>query len=171
MPRAIGHGSNLLGLPSDYTPASRFVKMFYLRQIAVYNSRPKSLDESIALVTGLLNTVFIPRGVVSNKSVTDKAYETTSFSVIKLPQLKQFYYKDYNNQQWKMIDLNRLDFSQYADFPLADGTLGVRYVTDTINEDGGEPRGPSSSPSSPRPKAMKLNERKRQRKEDNNGLF
>ena len=171
VPRAIGHGSNLLGLPSDYTPASRFVKMFYLRQIAVYNSRPKSLDESIALVTGLLNTVFIPRGVVSNKNVTDKAYETTSFSVIKLPQLKRFYYKDYNNQQWKMIDLNRLDFSQYADFPLADGTLGVRDVTDTINEEGGEPRGPSLSPSSPRPKAMKLNERKGQRKDDNNGLF
>ena len=52
--------------------------MFYLRQIAVYNSRPKSLDGAIALVTGLLNTVFIPRprGVVSNENVTDKAYET-----------------------------------------------------------------------------------------------
>jgi len=50
--------------------------MFYLRQI--YNSRPKSLDGAIALVTGLLNTVFIPRprGVVSNENVTDKAYET-----------------------------------------------------------------------------------------------
>jgi len=139
--------------------------MFYLRQIAVYNSRPKSLDGAIALVTGLLNTVFIPRprGVVSNENVTDKAYETTSFSVIKLPQLKRLYYKDYNNQQWKMIDLNRLDFSKYSEIPLADGTLGVKDVTDTINE-GGES-------TSRRPKAMKLNERKRQRKGDDNDLF
>jgi len=70
-----------------------------------------------------------------------------------------------------MIDLNRLDFSKYSEIPLADGTLGVKDVTDTINEGGESTQGPSSSPTSRRPKAMKLNERKRQRKGDDNDLF
>jgi choloylglycine hydrolase len=173
VPKAIGHGSNLLGLPGDYTPGSRFVKLFYLRQIAVSNSRPQRLDESIALVNGLLNTVFIPRGIISNERIENKAYETTNYSVIKLPQKRQFYYKDYNNQQWRLIDLTRLDFSEFIAHPLEDGALGVKDVTDTINE-GGKPRNvpttisPSHSLSPPSSKAMKRNERTRQKKEGDN---
>lgn len=121
----------------------------------------------------ILNTMFIPRGVISNENKDNKAYETTSFTVIKLPQLKRFYYKDYNNQQWKMIDLNRLDFSEYTEFPLADGTLGVKDVTETINE-GRVPRNvPTNTSPSPAPfssktsKSRKRNDWKHQKKEVN----
>ena len=35
IPRAVGHGWNLAGLPGDSSPPSRFVRLFYLRQFAL----------------------------------------------------------------------------------------------------------------------------------------
>jgi len=133
VPRAEGGGSNLLGLPGDFTPQGRFVRQFYLRQIALYNSKPKTLDEVIALTSGLLNTVFIPKGILAHEKKENKKYEITQYTVIKVPQDKIFYYKDYFNNQWRKIDLKRLDFSQPYSEPVADQSLNIKDVTERFN--------------------------------------
>jgi len=135
VPVAISHGSNLLGIPGDYTPASRFVKQFYLRQFAVVNLKPVNVNDAIALMTALLNTVFIPKGILGNKERFNKSFEFTAFTVLKLPQDKLFYYKDYMNNQWRMIDLKRLNITSNIELPLAEKTMGIMDVTDKFNSD------------------------------------
>ena len=56
-PLAVGHGLNLKALPGSYSPADRFVKMFVLKQHALLAAPPRTLDEGIAVATGLINTV------------------------------------------------------------------------------------------------------------------
>jgi len=44
-----------------------------------------------------------------------------------------FYYKDYFNNQWRKIDLKRLDFSQPYSEPVADQSLNIKDVTEKFN--------------------------------------
>ena len=58
VPMPIGHGYNLLGLPGDGSPPSRFVRAFFLRQFALLKAPPETLDESKVLATELLDSVY-----------------------------------------------------------------------------------------------------------------
>ena len=113
----VGHGFNLVGMPGDYSPPSRFVRLFYLRQVtdqkrlqfasqlghltasqlhphsacllpcdgvigfwlqyALLNDPPDpthpkrqpspELNQTLSVVMGLLNNVWIVRGTVAPK--------------------------------------------------------------------------------------------------------
>jgi penicillin V acylase-like amidase (Ntn superfamily) len=77
---------------------------------------------------GILNTVFITKGVVASAS-SDSGLEFTQYTVLKLPQKRQFYFKDYENTQWRMLDLKNMNMNASAYLPLADGTMGVKDVS------------------------------------------
>ena len=138
LPRAIGHGLNLRGLPGDISPPSRFIRLFYLRQYAMLKSPPTSLNESIAVATGLLNGVFIVKGTVSEPDPQSEQFEFTQYSLLKLPAKRQLFYRDYVNGQWHRIRLDDLDFSPLKggqtgeSFELIDGTAGFVDVTDRL---------------------------------------
>ena len=78
--------------------------------------------------TGVLNTVFITKGVVAS-AASDIGLEFTQYTVLKLPQKLQFYFKDYENTQWRKLDLKNMDMNASASLPLSDGTMGVRDVS------------------------------------------
>ena len=79
-----GHGFNLLGIPGDYSPPSRFVRLFYLREYAMLRFKPKKRNkDSIALVTGLLNNVFINKGTAPDPTPGEGEY--TQYTVLKIP--------------------------------------------------------------------------------------
>eukprot|EP00435_Cladocopium_sp_Y103_P031393 s188_g7.t4 len=64
VPKVMGHGFNTMGLPGDPSPPSRFVKMFFERQIALTNSPPKKkVEDWLTLVQGILNSIFITKGL------------------------------------------------------------------------------------------------------------
>jgi choloylglycine hydrolase len=134
LPSVVGHGFNLLGVPGDYSPPSRFVRLFYLRQYAMLKHPPTSLNATIALATGLLNNVFIAKGTVAS-SMPGEVAEFTQYSVLKMPAKRELYFKDYDNTRWRRVRLDALDLSPRqpaapsAGFPLVDGTLGVEDVT------------------------------------------
>lgn len=49
VPKVLGHGFNTFGLPGDPSPPSRFVKMFFERQIVLTNSPPKKkLEDAVS---------------------------------------------------------------------------------------------------------------------------
>jgi len=133
LPGSIGHGFNLLGLPGDYSPPGRFVRLFYLRQYAVLQAPPKTMNDSIALATGLLANVFINQGTVARSDADGpEGFEFTQYSLLKLPEARQLYYKDYWNTRWRLVRLDEIDFSPTAPAwkeRLADGTVGVEDVT------------------------------------------
>ena len=147
-----GHGFNLLGLPGDYSPPSRFVRLFYLREYAVLRFPPKERKgkakhtDSIALVTGLLNNVFINKGTVPDpppiiKSTTPGFGEFTQYTVIKIPEARLFFYKDYVGTQWRKVRLDKLDFSSKEGappdpVPLVEGTVSIKDVTALFTASG-----------------------------------
>uniref|UniRef100_A0A0G4G9I3 Choloylglycine hydrolase/NAAA C-terminal domain-containing protein n=1 Tax=Chromera velia CCMP2878 TaxID=1169474 RepID=A0A0G4G9I3_9ALVE len=65
--KKLPNGMNLLGLPGDFTPAGRFVRMYFLSKFAETEgtggaSRLGSVYEGIEAVQNILNSVGIPRG-------------------------------------------------------------------------------------------------------------
>ena len=169
-----GHGLNTRGLPGGYTPPDRFVKMFLLKQAAYALAPPRSLDEGIIAVTGLLNTVHIVRGTVTiarGSGILGMTPEYTNWACVKVPwasspnataatpqdqqqQQQQpppqqqpqpggggaaaasggplFYYRTYDNMQWKRIELGRIDFSKgrkFAPIQLYEPGLGIKDAT------------------------------------------
>jgi len=130
VPRAVGHGWNLFGLPGDTSPPSRFVRMFYLRGYALHTARPENASDAIVLGSGLLNNVFISFGTVPPDPMShgDRP-EYTPYAVLKSPQERKMLVRGYRNLQWRLIDLAKLDLSVAQSWPLEDGSLGIQDIT------------------------------------------
>jgi choloylglycine hydrolase len=64
-----GPGSGALGLPGDYTSASRFVRAAFLRE---YSNHEGGAKEGLTSILHILNSVDIPKGVkITQKGVSD----------------------------------------------------------------------------------------------------
>lgn len=107
VPRPVGHGFNLVGMPGDYTPVSRFVKLFYTKQLAVYSKKPKTEADAINLATHIMNCVDIPQGVIAKLGRIDPG-DYTQWVVIKSPSTGRYLYRPYDNMQWHSLDLKLL---------------------------------------------------------------
>jgi len=134
VPRVVGHGWNLFGLPGDFSPPSRFVRLFYLRGYALKHSAPKSFDDAIVLGTALLNNVFIPLGSVAKDphELGIDNLEYTPYAVLKSSRDLVMMVRGYRNSNWRKIDLSRLTFSENHSLPLEDGNLGIQDITDAM---------------------------------------
>lgn len=101
-----GEGSGFIGIPGDWTPPSRFVKMVtYLR----FAQMPANSNEGVNLTEHLLNTVDIPLGEVRNEK---GEFDYTQWVAIKDLNQKVFYFRSYKNLALKKIELKKLDFSK-----------------------------------------------------------
>lgn len=87
-----GQGSGLLGLPGDWTPPSRFVRMALFKQFV---KKPYLAKENSNLAFHLLNTVDIPYGTV--RSDTGKNFEYTQWIVVKDLSNGVVYYRTYGD--------------------------------------------------------------------------
>lgn len=107
-----GQGAGSLGLPGDYTPPSRFIKMSYL----VNTSYPTENSlEALNLAQHILNNVDIPKGAVRGEKNSNDDYDYTQWTVFKDLTTSTFYFKSYSNPNLQKIDLNKLDFSEGAE--------------------------------------------------------
>jgi len=134
VPKPVGHGFNLFGIPGDFSPASRFVKTFFLKQIAIFNSPPRNEREAQTLVTGLINSVFLPYGTVAKTSPLDPL-EFTQFALIKNLKDRVYMFRTYDSMVWKKVDMKQLmpklqRGEKTHPLPLFDGTVGIEDVTD-----------------------------------------
>uniref|UniRef100_A0A7S4GP42 Choloylglycine hydrolase/NAAA C-terminal domain-containing protein n=1 Tax=Oxyrrhis marina TaxID=2969 RepID=A0A7S4GP42_OXYMA len=137
VPSAVGHGWNLFGLPGDSSPPSRFVRMFYLRGYALKHTKVNTTSDAMALSTVMLNNLMFPTGSVAKdpKVLTDP-YETVPYAVIKVPSEKLVVFRGYRNTQWRQIDLKKVNFNVAKQWPVEDGSLGIREL---IQEDESTP--------------------------------
>ncbi len=103
---ALGQGGGLRGVPADYTPPSRFVKVAYLAHFAY---EPKDVTEALALGDHILNTVDIPRGVVRSQEGGQEVADYTQWVVIKDLEGGTLTIADYAHRDNALtIDLNAL---------------------------------------------------------------
>ena len=110
-----GQGMGCVGLPGDFSPASRFVKAAYLSLNSVCD---KDEESSMAQVFHLLDAVAVTKGSVLNR---EDQCNITTYSCCINADKGIYYYKTYANSQITAINLNRelLEDTQVKKFPLS----------------------------------------------------
>ena len=98
-------GLGALGLPGDFSSASRFVKATFVK----YKSQSEGSEkESVNQFFHILNSVAMPKGCVL---VRDGEYEYTRYSSCCNVDKGIYYYKTYDDFNIKKIDMNSFDFN------------------------------------------------------------
>ena len=98
---ALGQGTGLVGLPGDFTPASRFIRVAFLRDAMIKNDK-----DSIDLIEffHILNNVAMVRG--STRTVEEKS-DLTQYTSCMCLEKGIYYYNTYENNQINAIDMNK----------------------------------------------------------------
>lgn len=106
--KELGQGNGMLGLPGDFTPPSRFVRAAIFSTTAIPS---QNADVGIQQVFHILNNFDIPVGVTraETNGVTHTDY--TLLTMARDPQNLRYYYKSYDDQTIRMVQLNRFDLN------------------------------------------------------------
>lgn len=99
-----GQGTGMLGLPGDFTPPSRFVRMVALTQSALPVT---GSDAGLNLAMTIINNVDIPVGSVRDNSSGKTAYERTLWTVVADSQRLRYYFRTYDNTNWQYVDVTQ----------------------------------------------------------------
>ncbi len=97
-----GQGTGMLGLPGDFTPPSRFVRMMALTQSALPVTGSAA---GLNLAMTIINNVDIPVGAVRDNSSGKTAYDRTLWTVAADLQHQRYYFRNYDNNDWRYVDV------------------------------------------------------------------
>ncbi len=105
-----GVGSGMLGLPGDWTPPSRFVRLAYCVDSAL---KPDNAAEAVNLAEHILNTVDIPKGAIKEPQAIPfvTLYGNAQWVLIKDLTNKVLYYKTYENTAWRSVDMKKFNLA------------------------------------------------------------
>ena len=98
-----GQGAGTFGLPGDYTPPSRFVRTAYQKTHAAI---PADSDEAALTCFHLMESVSIPRGVVTTDRETHDYTQYTAFMNLNR---QEYYFTTYENSHITKSGLNILN--------------------------------------------------------------
>jgi choloylglycine hydrolase len=100
--KQFGQGSGLVGLPGDFSPPSRFVRMVAFTQSALpVKGAPAGLNMAMTII----NNVDIPPGSVREKEEKGTFYDITQWVVVADLTGKKYYFHSHDNKNWRSIDL------------------------------------------------------------------
>jgi len=100
--KQFGQGSGMLGLPGDFTPPSRFVRMVALTQAAL---PVKGAAAGLNLAMTIINNVDIPKGSVREKTEKGMMYDISQWVVAADLANKKYYFHTWDNKNWRYIDI------------------------------------------------------------------
>lgn len=103
-----GQGSGMVGLPGDFTPPSRFVRAAIFSTTAIPS---QNSEEAVFQAFHILNQFDIPVGVAREKTKMGIATDHTLMTCVKDPQAMKYYYRSYDDQTIKFIDLKKFDLN------------------------------------------------------------
>jgi choloylglycine hydrolase len=112
----LGQGSGMLGLPGDFTPPSRFVRASVFSITAIPSD---TAEEGVTQAFHILNNFDIPVGIAREKSDGVLHTDYTLMTMVRDLRNLRYYYKSYDDQTIRMIDLKKLDF----------GAKGIKKMT------------------------------------------
>lgn len=96
-------GMGALGLPGDFSSASRFVRAVYVKEKSVCDGGEK---ESVNQFFHILSSVAMPRGCVLARN---GQYEYTRYSSCCNTKSGVYYYRTYGNSVIRRVDMNEYD--------------------------------------------------------------
>ena len=102
--KQFGQGSGLYGLPGDYSPPSRFVRMVALTQAAL---PAKGASEGLNQAITILDNVDIPIGAVRGVDGKEMRYDKTIWSVVADTANLRYYFRSMDNKNWRYVDLGQ----------------------------------------------------------------
>lgn len=102
----LGQGSGMLGLPGDFTPPSRFVRAAVFSATAIPSD---NAAQGIEQVFHILNNFDIPVGVAREEDNGVLHTDYTMVTTARDPQSLRYYYKTYDDQTIRMVDLTKFD--------------------------------------------------------------
>jgi len=109
---SLGSGNSWLGLPGDWTPPSRFVRVAFAAGRA---PQPQDASQALILANHILSIVDIPHGLFFVKEENGQILsEYTQWVVLKDLTSKILYYRSYSDAALRMIDLKKLNFTPQA---------------------------------------------------------
>ena len=116
----IGHGSNMLGLPGDMTPPSRFVRVaFYQNSAPILETADMAVEQAFVI----LQAMTIPIGAqFEDKTKIPNIPSATQWTAVTDMTNNNLYYNTMYNPTVRKIDLNSIDFAKvpYQQHPLDD---------------------------------------------------
>ncbi len=126
--KQLGQGSGMLGLPGDFSPPARFVRAAVFSSTAIPS---KTADKGIEQVFHILNNFDIPVGVARDEGKDGVIHtDYTMLTVGRNARDGNYYYKTYDDQTIRMVQLNKFDLdagevkllSTKSEQPIADMT-------------------------------------------------
>lgn len=124
----IGHGSNTLGLPGDFTPPSRFVRVaFYQTSAPIMDTAEQAVNQAFTI----LEAMTIPIGIqYADKTKIPNIPSATQWTSVTDMTNNKIYYTTMYNPTIRKFDLNNIDFTsvQYQQHPL--DTVKTRPMID-----------------------------------------
>jgi choloylglycine hydrolase len=100
-----GMGAGMVGIPGDFTPPSRFVRMVFFSQSL--SQQPNS-DAAVAAVFHLLNNFDIPVGVARPPSGTaEDDADFTPWAGVADTKEGKYYWRTFGDQKIRHIDLSK----------------------------------------------------------------
>jgi choloylglycine hydrolase len=103
-----GQGSGMLGLPGDFTPPSRFVRAALFSAAAIAS---ENVQDAVEKMFHVLNQFDIPLGSVCHKEGGKVHYDYTMLTTVKDSQALKYYYRSFQDQTIKFIDLKQFDLN------------------------------------------------------------
>lgn len=104
-----GQGSGMLGLPGDFTPPSRFIRIVALSASAF---PVKTAQQGVSLAWNIIDNVNIPKGATRDITPDNKMYlnYTQDVGVYDTRNLR-IYFRNYNNPVIRMVDMKKLNMN------------------------------------------------------------
>lgn len=102
--RQTGQGSGMLGLPGDFTPPSRFVRMVALTQSALPVT---GADAGVSLAMTIIGNVDIPKGAVREKTAAGLELDVTQWVALADIARGRYYYRTAADKNWRYVDLGQ----------------------------------------------------------------
>lgn len=101
----LGQGTGMLGLPGDFTPPHRLVRILALSQSAYPVHGP---DAGLSLIMTIIDNVDIPKGAVRGKG--DKGADDDFTQWVTAADLgrKRFYFHTLENKNWHYVDMMKV---------------------------------------------------------------
>lgn len=103
-----GQGSGMVGMPGDFTPPSRFVRASVFSTTALPSA---TSVEAVFQTFHILNQFDIPAGVIKEKLNGVVGSDTTQVTCVRDPSTLKYYFKTYDDQSIRMVDLSKFDLS------------------------------------------------------------